>query len=306
MITRVSIFEKGRKAGRGQEALTILEMLVSSAMLALIIVGLTAMFVQTQKAFKLGVRQTDVSDTGRSTVDELGAELAQLSDGVANGVANSQNFGVTNLLWGWEGNYKQIENGVTVRTNLLQSIYILMQTNTGWTAVGYTVSNLAPGLGIGTLYRYTSQTNGYYIDNRPLLEPFLAAFSPNFMSLCQQFDATNSVRLDRIADGVVDLRIVPYDQYGNLMDSETNAAGGLLSAGPWTNTLPHRSNLRSQSVSNSLPTSVDVELGIVDPDTWDHLRSLNNVTAEQNYLQSAAAKIEIFHKRVLVRAAGPP
>jgi len=47
---------------RSRRALTILEMLVSTAMLAFIVLGLTAMLIQTQKAFKTGIKQTTVTD----------------------------------------------------------------------------------------------------------------------------------------------------------------------------------------------------------------------------------------------------
>ena len=66
-----------RRAGR---ALTILEMLVSVALLSFIVLGLTAMFVQTQKAFKTGIKQTDSTDAGRAVMEMIAADLSQLSD----------------------------------------------------------------------------------------------------------------------------------------------------------------------------------------------------------------------------------
>src|SRR5580658_2415292 len=136
-----------RRAG-----LTILEMLVSTAMHSFIVLGLTAMLIQTQKAFKTGIKQNTITDSGRAIMDMISGDLRQMSDG--------QNPYVTNFFWG-APNLKMITNymnGVAIRTNELNDIFILEHTNTVWLGVGYSVSNYPslgnPGLGIGALYRY--------------------------------------------------------------------------------------------------------------------------------------------------------
>src|SRR5262249_20902181 len=158
--------------------LTILEMLVSSAMLALIIVGLTAMFIQTQKAFKTGIKQTDVGDAGLTIIRMISDDLAQVTDGVGlntsipvRGVTNLVNF-----MWGWgpTNGFLLIEDKVPLRTNQQQCIYMLTRTNAMWTGVGYAISNFSPGLPAGTLYRYTSPSPGRYFDNNILYTPFLS------------------------------------------------------------------------------------------------------------------------------------
>ena len=68
------------RAPRNCRALTILEMLVSTAMLAFIVLGLTAMFIQTQKVFKTGIKQTTVTDAGRTIIDMIASDLSQMSD----------------------------------------------------------------------------------------------------------------------------------------------------------------------------------------------------------------------------------
>jgi|GEM_PF-1122299 len=302
----------------GVAGLTILEMLVSSAMLALIIVGLTAMFVQTQKAFKTGIKQIDVSDAGRSIADLMAGDLAQLSDGSPYQVTPTlQNPGVTNLMWGWDRScvYPQYENNVPFRTNVMERVYLLVQTNTGWMGIGYAISNMVPGLGVGTLYRYLSVTNTHFVDNHVLFDPFYSIFTPQFPQWsAPRFGNTNNMHLDRIADGVVDLRIMAYDQYGNRIGGEaTNGPTGSYGAGDFylgqlTNTVPYSNWVINppprHAVEVPMPASVDLELGILDPDAWDHLRGLaGNLVAQSNYLQAASGKIEIFRKHVLVRAA---
>ena len=55
-------------------------MLVSTAMLSFIVLGLTAMFIQTQKAFKTGIKQTTITDAGRAIIDMIASDLSQMSD----------------------------------------------------------------------------------------------------------------------------------------------------------------------------------------------------------------------------------
>lgn len=44
-------------------------MLVSIACLLFIVIGLTAMFVEVQRAFKAGVRQSTMTDAGHTVID---------------------------------------------------------------------------------------------------------------------------------------------------------------------------------------------------------------------------------------------
>ncbi len=310
MRTNLPLLPAGQRRSAG---LTILEMLVSSAMLALIIVGLTAMFIQTQKAFKTGIKQTDVSDTGRSIVQMIASDLEQLSDGQAVGGTNAQGFGATNFMWSWSNGYPQFEDqehknaNIPFRTNQLQGIYMLAHTNTGWTGIGYAVSNVIPGLGVGTLYRYLSPTNRHNFASDRLYGPFTHVFDPAYKNLFPPLTAS-PVRLSRIADGVVHLKIRVYDNDGNQVGYETNYGVGEFNSGQISNSYPAIYTLSLPRVTNNLPSSIDLELGILEPDAWEHLKTLGDgsttpTPAQTKYLETAANKVEIFRQRVFVRAA---
>src|SRR5687767_6768644 len=66
------------KGGR-QEGLTIVEILVASALMVFIVFGLLIMFNQTQRAFKSSIRQVDVLEGGRAVLDLVVRDLEQLS-----------------------------------------------------------------------------------------------------------------------------------------------------------------------------------------------------------------------------------
>jgi hypothetical protein len=271
-----------RRESRQRCALTILEMLVSTAMLTFIVIGLTAVFSQTQRAFKTGIKQTTVTDAGRTILDMIATDMRQMSD--------AQNIGVTNLYWSWSGNYVQMnELDQRVRTNQLDEIYVLEHINTTWLGVGYAVLNLVPSTGgpdvpfFGTLYRYQTNFNAPFITNN-LFWPFLNSVeNRNF---------TNQAYWHRVADGVISLKLRAYDQYGNE---------------PWIESTYYGDYDQSAEISypfssNKLPNAVDVELAILEPDALAQARFLTQVpTALNNFMSSnALTKMEVFRRRVSI------
>src|SRR5204863_4219055 len=60
-------------------AFTLIELMVAVALMSFIILGLLAMFTQTQRAFRASMTQTDVLESGRIATDMIVRELAQIS-----------------------------------------------------------------------------------------------------------------------------------------------------------------------------------------------------------------------------------
>jgi hypothetical protein len=259
---------------RRRSALTILEMLVSTAMLSFIVLGLTAVFVQTQRAFKTGIKASTVTDAGRTIMDMIGSDMRQMSD--------AGNPGVTNLYWSWTSNSLQyMDNNILFRTNQLDAIYILQHTNTTWLGVGYAVLNVIPG--VGTLYRYQTNLNAPYINTNDLILPFL-----NSVTL-QRF--TNQNYWHRVADGVINLKLRTFDQNGNEPWVESTYYGDYAPNGEI-----------SYPFSNTLPTAVDVELAILEPDALARARSLSGApVALNNFMQTnALTMMEVFRQRISI------
>src|SRR5262245_59622209 len=67
-------------------AFSLIEILVVMALLTVIVIGLMAMFGQTQRAFRTGMTQVDVLAAGRSTADMLARQLEQIRPAYVNGV----------------------------------------------------------------------------------------------------------------------------------------------------------------------------------------------------------------------------
>lgn len=266
----------------GARGLTILEMLVSTAMLSFMIFGLTLVFVHTQKVFKTGIKATTITDAGRTIMDMVGSDMRQMSD--------AGNVGVTNLYWTWNGNAAQYENGLPFRTNQLDAIYVLEHTNTTWTAVGYAVLNLSTSPDVGTLYRYQTNFSAPYITNN-LFWPFLEAV--------EEHSFTNTAYWHRVADGVVSLKLRSYDQNGNEPWVESTYYGDYATDAQISYPLLSFNNLPA---SNALPNAVDVELAILEPEAFAQARGLAGVpVALSNFMSSnALTRMEIFRRRVSI------
>jgi len=296
---RLSIHPLSNPWRRG---LTILEMLVSTAMLSFIVLGLTAMLIQTQKAFKTGIKQNTITDAGRSIMDMIAGDLAQMSDAQNTNVFTNvfgrlnPNF---NFYWDLSTNtpivnYIYSNNvSVPIRTNELNDIFILEHTNTAWIGVGYAVSNY-PGVAVGTLYRYEASMNTLVpLSTNDLFAQFSnSVFNATF---------TNSY-WHQIADGVIDLRISAFDQFGNENDNNLWYTYG------WVSYPIGGFPLQYTNVStNTLPNSVELEFGILEPDTLIQARGLvipGNPTPLANFLSSnAAPKMEVFRQRITIPAA---
>ncbi|HON07875.1 MAG TPA: prepilin-type N-terminal cleavage/methylation domain-containing protein, partial [Verrucomicrobiota bacterium] len=95
---------------RLRQAMTLMELLVAMGILSIIVVGLLAMFQQTQRALRASATQTDVLETGRAVMDLMVREIQQASainlphynnNFYGFKISNSVNFfGITNELKG--------------------------------------------------------------------------------------------------------------------------------------------------------------------------------------------------------------
>lgn len=284
-------------------------MLVSTAMLSLIVLGLTAMFVQTQKAFKSGIKQSDSTDAGRAIIDMIASDMSQMANpGFTNvPLPNGSILASTptNQYWQWVGGLGFYQtntgpNGLSTWSNQISDVYVLVQTNNVWTGVGYVVSNWLTGSGatipgICTLYRCTNFATGPLPPNNQLYS--------NFVSFQNGLQGGYFTNCHPIANGVVDLKIVAYDAQGN---ENTNQLMYPSNAVTYPVVVNNSSNNTYPFITNYLPHSVDIELGILEPEAFEHVRALYTAgatTAAANYLAGCAGQVQIFRQHILIPAA---
>ena len=185
-------------------AFSLLEILVAVGLLSVIILGLLAMFTQTEKAFRFGTRQVDVLESGRAVMDLLVRELQEMTSLSDTSVVNlfvTTNFPAVLL---------DRRPGLPQET-YLQDYYFLVQSNDLWTGVAYYVHPVEPtgNARVGSLYRYSVSAPGMVRTN-------LWSLFDSYQLALQTAPTNVPILWHRVADNIVHLRLIPYDQNGTV------------------------------------------------------------------------------------------
>jgi len=291
---------------RNSPAFSLIEILIVVTMLSVIILGLVAMFGQTQRAFRAGMTQTDVLEAGRMATDLIGRELEQVTPAylpttgwLLNNTTNIQpNF----FAWlpGYTPLVQPLPGSSRPRTNLLEELFFLTRRNQEWISIGYFVrtNNPANGaldwprvggptetVGVGTLYRF--ETNA----------PVLSGRNP--AQMYQEFRAAtlDEFRASKIMDGVIHFRLRAYDtngmwitfNHGNIVATNVFAGG----VGEYI------------FYSNAVPASVELEIGILEDRAWERYKSLADAAGKYRYITNQAGRVHLFLQRIPIRSVDP-
>lgn len=56
-------------------------------------------------------------------------------------------------------------------------------------------------------------------------------------------------------------------------------------------------------LSNAIPTYVEIELGLLEPQAWDKLKAIGNDEVRRQYLMKNSGRVHLFRKRIPIRRA---
>jgi len=278
-------------------AFTLIEVMVVVVLLSLIVLALMAVFNSTQAAFRASVTQAGVLESGRATMDLMAADLRAMapSHGQSNNFTGAVNFlaGVTSYASPPSPLIQPMVGGSSTRTNVLENFFILSRQNQTWTGVGYAV-NTSSSSALYPLYRFSMSAS--------------AAFSPwllysNFNIALGSGAWTN---MSHLMDGVVALTVRPYDVNGGLMTNHVTYSGGQYV----TNEnvfyfLPALGQVGFVMFSNTLPASVEIEMGVLEDRALQRAESLPTPASQSNYLTGAASQVHVFRQRVAIPNVDP-
>ena len=242
-------------------AFSLIEILVAVSLLAVIMLGLLAMFYQTQRAMRMGSTQVDVLETGRAAMQILTDDLKQI-------VASDADF--TNLQATTASMLVQPRYfGNDPQSNYLQEIFFLRRENDNWIGTGYFVDPITPNGGAGALHRFT--------------EALPISRSNALALLYKDFTSTIPTNTPQVADRVIHLQLKAYDSSG------TNI--GLTDF---------------TYITSSLPAYIDVELGVVEPKTYERFRAKypglpDNGKVALDYLTTQIDRVHLFRQRIPIR-----
>ena len=292
----------------------MIEILVTISLLTFIILGLLLMFNQTQRAFRSGMTQTDVLESGRATLDIIAREVEQMSpsqypDIIENGVRfRAMNFFVQPFP-GWTNLLVQDlpGNNNIPRTNEMQRFYFMTKLNQDWIATGYEVVPDAGNSWVGTLYRFSAT-------NYP---------RGGFFTNDSYFANASITNMSRIADGIVHLRLRTFARNGYLLTTNvftrtnamyqtrwngpyTNVPNAVLYNGPYLygNSMGGEADIHQAACyfySNALPAYVELEMGVLEPQILQKYRSIPIPDVAKTFLSNHVAQVHIFRQRIPIR-----
>tara|TARA_Y100001934_G_scaffold279419_1_gene383141 strand:- start:240 stop:1259 length:1020 start_codon:yes stop_codon:yes gene_type:complete len=324
---------------RNSRAFTLLELMVAVSVMTLVIYTLYALFNQTQMALRKNAAQVDVNEAGRAAMEMIVRELSQMEvSGYPAFIdfqtrltySGSKSFhsritpGNTPLLLAYqsdaltpEGDDEDLAQGF--RTNILQDFTFTGRGDSGFFVTSYRVVGATNG--IGTLARYRTNGTLRVTASGQVLTNKTEIFNRFFFDTVTYAD---SGWFQPIADGVIHLRISPYDRLGrplgygfkyNYEDQlglnleRLDAVGQALfpptdpdaPEPPVDGTLMQDSDGHSQvRFYGALPDYFDLEMAVVEPQVLEQVRALPKA-AQANFLGRQIGKVTLFRQRIPIR-----
>ena len=311
-------------------AFSLIEIMVTIALLSFIVLGLLAMFNQTQRAFRSSMTQVDVLEAGRAVTDMVARDFEQAVPGqLAYFVTNNSFIVTTNFFAELSSYFPQFKQPILqglpgtggtgtqeCRTNCFQDVFFLAKQGLDYMGVGYQVRPEYQDGVVGTLYRFSTNTTKYYAGM--LSSQFRQA---SFINWKDPNRNTTPPNMSRIADGVVHFRVIAYDTNGypfNYNSLYTNAmfrTNGYVQAFAAGSGYTAMRNSRMTApaaampdhynyyfFSNAVPAYLELEVGFLEPHILDRLRGLNgNPVAQYQYLSNHVANVHLFRRRIPIR-----
>ncbi|HEU5124489.1 MAG TPA: prepilin-type N-terminal cleavage/methylation domain-containing protein [Verrucomicrobiae bacterium] len=301
-----------RRSARGDAGFSLVEIMVAVTLTSVIVLGLMAMFTQTQRAFLYGTNQSDVLEAGRMATDLIVREMEQIAP---SGVDYTNNInGVNFYACPINGDptlpaiqpagytpFKQSLPGVAApdgRENILENLYFVTRNNQTWIGIGYFVrtngsfqSGWEP---VGSLYRVENSLNTFEMASVPGLSPFVA----------YQTQVTN---VSKILDGVVQFTVRAYDINGELITPDTVNYG----ISPVLPRVRQECSFEPSNVDtlqpgyfftdNAVPAFVELEIGVLEDQTYQRYRNIPIAAARDAFLKEHAGNVHVFRQRIPIR-----
>ena len=276
-------------------AFSLIELMIVMVLLSVIVLGLLAVFNQTQRAFKTGMAQGDVMEGGRATMDLIIRDLEQMSYAPRVNGSNMINF-QSFTPQGYRELTQELPGTTAVRTNILQEFFFLRREQQEWIGTAYFVQDFDLD-GVGTLYRFT--TNVPARELSPFRDPYAI-----YRSLTAQEFREQSRRL---ADGVVHFKVTPFGLDGWAL--EPGSTWGIdtnnFNVRVYYDSTP--SGVRTEFVNGAIPTGMEIELAMVEEEVLQRVLGLPSTppaqTIRSNYLHQEAGKTHVFKQQVAIRNA---
>lgn len=272
-------FPASQKGKFHKSGITLVEMLVASTLLVIITLGLMAMFAQTQRAFKTGLREADILEGGRTATEIIARDLQQLSD------ANYPY--VTNFYTRQASGYDLLQSDAgQTRTNRVMDFFALSYLNGEWTAMGFAVKK-ETNAAVGSLYRYNVSTKMETLATNAL-----------FVGFNDEIFNGMQTNFYRIADGVVHFQVYAFDEKGALLNGNT-----ITNSSPIDQVDAFPITRLADGKVYRMPNYIEVELGVLEPTTLIQAKAMPTADTAKEFLSRQGSKVHIFRQQIPIRTA---
>lgn len=275
-------------APRPRQAFSLLELLLAVSIMTVIVAALYGVFYHVQRGLRANVTQVDVLEGARAAMDLLGRDLERIS--------RSDRYLGLNLTGGMSLAYSPVVqvlgDGQSRRTNLLDDVAALSRYNQEFTATAYRV--LFAENGVGTLCRHAVSAFAWEANPALMVSNVLSTLVPGYPT-------NNPYPYIPVLDGVIHFQTTVHDAEGVEMAwYRTNT----VYYGP--EVVLHRDVLPEETrfgfLSNALPAYLEVELGVLEPQSLEQYRSFRQGSAQAlNFLAEHAGQVHLFRQRVPIR-----
>lgn len=327
-----------RRLHPGGAAFSLIEMMVAVALLGVVMFAMYSLFNQTQRALRQAVGQVDVNEPARAALDLISDNLRQAAQVNVPEVENfmvryftDENAPLPTRTPAWS-------EKVGPRSQAHHEVYFLKQIqDRAWTSAGFFVGQESSAVAgyradrpwpppVGTLYFYSETTNILARgDNIRVPSGTANQFRSLLLKNFNNLDYRTAVS-SRVLDGVVVFRVLAYDAYGRLMDEYSLSQ---LMKLPLTNgvykpdirffantqvELPGKvQTIKAPAtfvtfLNEEIPSSLEIELGIMEPKTLDKYRAAADGGAPSAlaFLERNQGSIQMYRRRVDLRTAPRP
>jgi len=270
---------------RARHAFSLIEIMVAVSLLAIIIVGLLAMFYQVQRAFRVGTAQSDILEGGRSTMSLIVRDLQSMAASELRHVTNCAVVPADGRA-ALTSTIQDLATG-SARTNFLEDFCFLTRDNDIWSGVAYRLTNSANG--VGALCRIVESANRQtlFADNSNAVR--------NVSLRTAEFGVNVAYQL--VLDGVVNLTITPCDTNGVSFHTYSDTDTDTLRVDNTRGVYAFK--------GDRLPAYLDIELAVLEPSALAKFRVREEIGQPQaaEFLARQIGATHVFRQRVAIRPA---
>jgi hypothetical protein len=274
-----------------RRAFSLLEILVAVSLLVVMMVGLLAMFSQTQRAMRTGITQVDVMEGGRVALELISRDLQEM--------APTKVTNVVNFYAGINPAARPVGMDLPApvrRMNQLYEFFFLSQTNLDdWVGTGFRVDDA--GEGVGTLYRFRVATGRR---TAPSYQPSLFFTGPitnrdGSITIVTNYTGTVTPRFQPVLSGVVHLKVSVFNSRGEpYVNPQSSFDPDIQPTSPRLIIPPFF------FLNKRVPAYVDIELGVLEPAVYQQYRQ-QPLALRQRFLETKAGRVHVFRQRIPIR-----